>query len=256
MTIGSVGGQVELWDEEVQDESIHRNTKLLAVALDPLKQVDGPAASNVVGNLEHFHRHTQQRAEEGKVHGSIPNEINMWCWGTNVQHTARLFVGRLHHSCGPNHDDKQSRQLRKRKSLLTTLNLLDSLRETQPRTSRSMVAMNIIIQDQRDKLRHLILLNTVLEVFLKRGNIHEVGKAGSELRVFDSLGLQLEPEVRVDCQKQAIKPPVRMSVMAMVMWQRQRLTRVPHQSPIRQVGFILDEGKRDIRWREPHHRVC
>ena len=52
-------------------------------------------------------------------------------------------------------------------------------------------------------------MNTALEVFLERVGIHEVGEAGSELRVLYSSGLQFEPEVRVDRQKQAIKPPNR-----------------------------------------------
>lgn len=52
---------MELRDKVLEEESVYRDAKLWGIGRDPSKQVDGPTANNVVGNLDHFYLLVFQR---------------------------------------------------------------------------------------------------------------------------------------------------------------------------------------------------
>lgn len=69
---------MKLRNEMLQGESVLGNAKFWGVALDPLEQIDGPAAGNVVGNLDHFDLLVLYRGKEDIVHVHEPNWISAW----------------------------------------------------------------------------------------------------------------------------------------------------------------------------------
>ena len=60
---------MELWDEVLEEKPIFGDEKFRGVTVHPPKQIDVPAANNIVGDLDNLDRLAYQCADEGEVHG-------------------------------------------------------------------------------------------------------------------------------------------------------------------------------------------
>ena len=72
-----MGGQMEFRNKVLQGELVFGNTKFWGVICNPLEQLDRPAASNIVGNLDHFNLFVFHRGKEDVVHVYEPNRISV-----------------------------------------------------------------------------------------------------------------------------------------------------------------------------------
>ena len=72
---------MKLWNEIPQGELVFGYTEFQGVALDPLEEVDGPAAGDIVGNLDHLDFLVFHRGKEYIIHVDEPNRVSAWTWG-------------------------------------------------------------------------------------------------------------------------------------------------------------------------------
>ena len=59
---------MKLWDEILQGKLIFWDAEFWRIVFNPLEQIDGPAASDIVGDLDHFDLLVFHRGKEYVVH--------------------------------------------------------------------------------------------------------------------------------------------------------------------------------------------
>ena len=64
---------MKFWDEELEEEPIYGDAEFRGVTIDPLEQIDGPAANDVIGDFDYLDFLALQCTDEGEVHVCKPN---------------------------------------------------------------------------------------------------------------------------------------------------------------------------------------
>lgn len=77
VTTGPMRRQMKLWNKIFQGKLTFGDTEFWRVLLGPLKQIDRPATSNVIGNLDYLDRLVFHRGKEDIVHVDKPNSISI-----------------------------------------------------------------------------------------------------------------------------------------------------------------------------------